>query len=254
MSVEIKKLDNGITRLVISSGRGNPLTPAVVQKLNEAMDQLLLSPPKALIIDAAGSPIFSGGFALPIIASWDREQLSTFFSQFLDILHKILAISAPTITVLEGHAIAGGFILSLSTDFRIIGMGKAKYGLSEVNLGVSVPAGAGVLFEWRTSPKDALALSTTGELISGQKALDIGYAHYRSENPMECAMELAKTLVQKPGFGVAKTRQFFNHRISKAMREADTLFMEEFLDTWFSEEGQKCIQTLAQKLSKKRAK
>lgn len=249
--IQIDTNEHGITRCIIAGGRGNPLTPELLDTMNAQLDTLMANPPKALIIDANGAPIFSGGFALPIVAYWERPRLKKFFEGFLDILYKIMSIPCVTITVLDGHAIAGGFILSLATDMRIVREGNLKFGLSEVDLGVALPAGAGVLFEWRTSPKDALFYSMTGTLFDPQTAKDIGYAHSVVENPMEEAMTIATNLAKKPGMGVGGTRVFFNARIMQEMKKADEDFMESFLDTWFSAQGQEAIHALAQKLSKK---
>ena len=63
-NIAITELENGISRLIIQSGRGNPITPDFVADFNATMDQLLNDPPRVLIIDANGASIFSGGFAL----------------------------------------------------------------------------------------------------------------------------------------------------------------------------------------------
>ncbi len=252
MGIELIEQNKDVTRLVLKNGRGNPLSPALLEELNQAMDDLILAPPKVLIIDAAGSSVFSGGFALPIIASWPRKELESFFNRFLAIIHKILRIDSFTMTVLEGSAVAGGFILTLASDIRIVGSGKARFGLPEVDLGVSVPAGAGALLEWRTSPRAALLMASTGKLIDAQTAIELGYASHKADDPLALALELADKIAQKPGSGVSKTRRYFNHRVREAMKETDALFMEDFLDSWFSPEGQACIQAQAKRLSSKK--
>ena len=82
-------------------------------------------------------------------------------------------------------------------------------------------------------------------------AKDIGYAFYTGENPLEEAMTFAENIVKKPGKGTGYTRVFFNERIAQQMKKADDVFMQTFLDTWFSDEGQRAIHALAQKLGKK---
>lgn len=241
----------GVARLTFRNGRGNPLSPDLLDELNYQLDILVANPPRALIIDTDAASIFSGGFALPVVASWPKPELRSFFEGFLDILYKIMKISCPTISVIEGHAIAGGFILSLSTDMRYIKNAGIKFGLSEVDLGVALPAGAGVLFEWRTSPNAALYHSMTGTLFSVQTATEIGYATKVCEHPLQDATAMAQSLAKKPGRGVSGTRIYFNERIIQEMKKADDQFMDDFLDTWFSPEGQNAIQTLARKLSNK---
>ena len=50
----------------------------------------------------------------------------------------MLTIRCPVIAGIKGHAIAGGYILSLGADIRIVGNNRSKFGLSEVDLGVAI--------------------------------------------------------------------------------------------------------------------
>jgi enoyl-CoA hydratase/carnithine racemase len=250
-SIATEQAGGGVVRLILRSGRGNPITPQLVADLNQSLDALAAAPPRALVLDADGSKIFSGGFALPVIAHWDRPQLRSFFEDFLSALHKLLGLGCPTIAAVEGHAIAGGFILSLGCDLRIVSSGRIKLGLSEVDLGVAVPAGARVLLEARTSSQHALRMAMRGELIGSDRALEIGYADAASESPLEDALSWARQLASKPGSGATVTRQLASHPISSRMKRADEEGMDAFLETWFSETGQTCIQALAESLGGK---
>ncbi|MBM76839.1 MAG: hypothetical protein CMK59_15640 [Proteobacteria bacterium] len=246
-----QKHQEGVYRLIIKSGRGNPLTPQFLEDLNELLDGLAQAPPKALILDADGSSIFSGGFALPIIASWEREPLRNFLNRFLDAVHKIIMLPCPTITALEGSAVAGGFILSLASDFRMVSNNpKIKLGLPEVDLGAALPSSARVLMEHRTSMTKALYYSMTAKLFGAQEALNIGYALNIGENPLEDALNLGVQLAKKPGIGVGATKQLKGMLLVKAMIEAETLGMDLFLDSWFHPAAQQSIQAQAKRLSK----
>ncbi len=248
-NIKIDKTEDGICRLSLASGRGNPLTPDLLDELDAALKHLVASPPAALILDGDGSKIFSGGFALPIIASWPRDRMRNFFGKFLSCVEKVLVLPCPTICAIEGHAIAGGFILSLATDLRIVGSGNLKFGLSEVDLGVAVPSGARVLLGFRTSRQTALKLCMSGRLFSPDEAVRNGFADEIAENPLERALELAASLAGKPGNGSGVTSGLDGQEVWSEMKKADDRDMDAFLDTWYSVEAQKAIHALASKLS-----
>ena len=86
------QLEHGVERISLNSGGGNPLTPELIADLSAVLDELSAAPPRALVLDADGARIFSAGFALPIIWDWDRDRLWNFFSGFVDIVHKFLAL------------------------------------------------------------------------------------------------------------------------------------------------------------------
>jgi len=246
-----EELENGVAKLTLSNGSGNPITTEFLVALTDRLQGLAKQPPRALILDAGDSKIFSGGFALPVIAHWNRDQIQEFFGLFLDALHELMLLPCPTIAAIGGHAIAGGFILSLGCDFRVVKTGNLKLGLSEVDLGVAVPAGTQRLFEERTSKHAAFRYAMLGELFGPEAALQIGYALAADDNPLEKATEIATSLAKKPGEGVKVAKMFQAKPLSDRVRAADADGLETFLDSWFSEMGQKCIQGLAAKLSGK---
>ena len=90
-----------------------------------------------------------------------------------------------------------------------------------------------------------------GELFGPDEALNIGYAIAADDNPLEKAIQLASTLAKKPGDGVRVAKMFHARPLSERVRHADEVGLETFLDSWFSDMGQKCIQGLAAKLSGK---
>lgn len=241
-------LDDAVVLWTLESGSGNPLTSQLISSLSRRLVELEAEPPRAVVLSGGTGPIFSGGFDLPTIAPWDRPSVTAHFEGFFGVLHRILRLPCPVIAAMGGHAIAGGFILALACDFRVAGTGKLKFGLSEVNLGVAVPAGAQVLLAARTSEQVARRLSTTGRLVSPDEALRVGLVDEIAEDPLARALDLARDLATKPGNGVAGTKMLRAGALSEAVREAEEAGFEAFLDTWFSPEAQAAIGAMADKL------
>jgi 3,2-trans-enoyl-CoA isomerase len=246
-----EELDHGVGRLILNSGSGNPITPSLLETLNSELGRIAKDAPRSLVIDGGEGSIFSGGFALPVIADWEREEIRAFFGTFLDAIYKIMLMPCPTVAAINGHTIAGGFILSLATDLRIVKSGKLKLGLSEVDLGVCVPAGPQVLLAARTSEAHALRVGMLGHLFNGEEAVRIGYAADCVEDARAGAVDYATRFAKKPGHGSGETSRLYSEGLVERVKTADAQYMEAFLDSWFSEVGQKCIKGLAAKLSGK---
>jgi len=253
--LQVQTLGPGnIVRLSLASGRGNPLTPALVDALGAQIRSMSGNPPRAIVLDGGGAPIFSGGFSLPHIARWDRAQIRGFFRAFMQCVYGLMELPCPVVAGMSGHAIAGGFILSLAADFRIVGDSRLKFGLSEVDLGVAVPAGTLALLSARVGHASALRLAAGGLLIIPQEARQIGFADELAIEPEERAISLARRLSAKPGNGVGVTSRLFNRPLVSAMRAAEAEGEEVFLDTWFSDEAQATLHALADKMSGKKAR
>ena len=243
---------DNIAQVSLTAGRANPIGPDVLDELLATLNELHNSPPQAMLLDAQGAAVFSGGFALPVIASFQRHELQSFLWKFMDCLDRIIRLPCPSICAVNGHAVAAGFILSLATDFRVVTNNAIKLGLPEVDLGVPVPAGAQELFALRTTPQFALYRCTTGELFDANEAFRIGYADSVVGHADDEALAFAKRLTAKPGHGSATGRAFRAQFIADRIRSEEERCHGLFLEQWFSETAQAVIQAQAQRLSSSR--
>ena len=237
--------------LILNSGSGNPLTPELIKELDKKIEEIEKSPPKVLILHGGDGKIFSGGFSLPHIFAWERKQMDDFFGEFTKALTRLITLKCPTLSAVNGHAVAAGFILTLGTDLRVLTKGKLKLGFTEVDIGVGVPYGTQVLFALRTNPQASLRYTMLGELFNPEVASSIGHADFLAENATEKAMEVANHILAKPGSGVSETKSFYAQKVAEDFKKAEAATRGNFLDSWFSPEAQKSIKAMAEKLSKK---
>ena len=164
------------------------------------------------------------------------------------MLAQIIAFPAPVIAAIHSHAIAGGFILALACDFRIVQRGPTKMGLSEADLGVPVPAGTQVLLAARTSPATNAWLSMSAELVDPERALALGVATALADDAQSEAMTLATRLARKPGGGMAAAKAFEAEALAERMVAADAAHLHVLLDHWYSPAGRAQIDALLARL------
>lgn len=249
-NLTITSLDHGVVRISLASGGGNPLTPELLDELTAALDTLEATPPRALVLDGGTGKLFSGGFDVVRIAPYDRDALHAFFSNFTRSLERIITLPCPTVVAVHSACIAGGFILCNGFDFRVVGTNpRIRMGLSEVNLGIGVPAGTQQIVTERTSQQFARRISMTGNLFDPATALAAGWADELAEDPQARAIAFATELARKPGDGVAVTKQFRASGIARRVHEADAKHMSTFLDSWMSDAGQAGLKMLVAKLT-----
>ena len=79
----------------------------------------------------------------------------------------------PTVTVLDGVALGGGFELALSTDYRIASP-KAKVGLPEVKLGINPGFGGTIRLPRLIGIDNAVEWIATGKEYKADQALKVG--------------------------------------------------------------------------------
>lgn len=97
---------------------------------------------------AGGEPIlltgdgdtFSAGLQLKEVASLDEPGLEKYLGLFEDVVQVLHEHPAPTLAWVNGHAIAGGCVLAMCCDLRVMTAREgARMGLNEVALGVRFP-------------------------------------------------------------------------------------------------------------------
>ena len=240
---------DGVVQLSLNNGGGNALSAAVLEAIHEALDGL--GDARALVLDGGSAKLFSGGFDLTEIVDYERAQLATFFERFMGILDRVLRLDCPTVIALHSHALAGGFILSLAFDLRVVAKRELKLGLNEVDLGVMIPASTEALFGLRTSPQIALSYGMSGRLFGPEEAFRIGYADLLADDAQAHALAVATGLAQKPGRGASLTRRRAGERIAEIVDAEEKEHREAFLDSWHSPEGQRGLRAVAERLRKR---
>jgi enoyl-CoA hydratase len=88
----------------------------------------------------------------------------------------VTVYSCPRLVVgaVNGHAIAGGLVLALCCDVRLVGDVALKVGLAEVRVGVPYPVGAIEVVRHELTPPVARRLVLGGELIGAHEAIELG--------------------------------------------------------------------------------
>ncbi len=118
-------------------------------------------------------------------------------------------LPVPVIAAVQGVAYGGGLHIALGADIRLVSP-TARLAFVEINWGL-VPDLSGTQSLRRLVPLDvAKKLIFTGEVIDGAKAVALGLGTELSEQPLEDAMTLARTIAQKSPDAVRAAKRLLN--------------------------------------------
>ena len=133
-----------VTILRMARGKGNALNLELVEALSDALDRLAGSAARAGILTGQGS-VFGAGVDLPVLVEGGAGYVRRFLPLLQRAFEQLATFPKPLVAAVNGHAIAGGAILMLACDQRLLARGTARVGLTEVLVGVEFPfLGAGV--------------------------------------------------------------------------------------------------------------
>ena len=189
----------------------NRFTSALLEQVHEtlaAIEQMVAAEggPVALVTTGTGK-FFSNGLDLDwLMANQDRagENLSQVHAMFA----RVLRLPCITVAAINGHAFAGGEMLALSHDFRIMRADRGYLCLPEVDLGIPFTDGMRELIVARLSPQTAHESMVTGRRYDAQQALDRGIVDRAvdEEQVLPEAVELAASLAGKAGSALRTIR------------------------------------------------
>jgi enoyl-CoA hydratase len=158
-----------------------------------------------------------------------------FMVRFNTLLRRLVSYPGPTVAALAGHAIAGGCLLGLACDRRVMAAWGARLGLSEINLGIPVPAGAVHMLVTLYPTRAVEQLVLEGDGFPGERALQFGVVERLAEPEAVLgeAVQLAGHLALRPPTAFAAAKMFLRHGLAVAMEERDAAEGERFLDLWY---------------------
>jgi len=128
---------------------------------------------KAIIFSGTGK-FFSFGFDIPEFLSYSKDEFSRYLTKFTDLCLRLYLFLKPVVAALNGHTIAGGCMLALTSDYRIMESGKAKISLNEITFGSTVFSGIAEMLRCLVGERNAERILLTGSMYSAQEARQLG--------------------------------------------------------------------------------
>lgn len=182
----------------------NALDPDTTDGLGLAIADLENDPAvKVLVLTGAGDRAFCAGMDLSGVGGARRER-TVGSSRYMAFIES--GATKPVIAAVNGAAVAGGFELMLACDLSVAA-DHARFGIPEAKRGLVAGAG-GTLLPLRIPLPIALELGLTGELISAQRAYQLGLVNrvVPAEQVMHAALELAAAIAANSPTAVRVTR------------------------------------------------
>src|SRR5262249_11169055 len=123
-------------RIVLSGPGKNSLSTTLMQRTLAEIREAGSAP----IFLTGDGDAFSAGLNLKEVAGLDADGMATFLRALEDLVKALYEHPAPVVAWINGHAIAGGCVVALCADMRIMtGRDGPRIGLNEVALGLRFP-------------------------------------------------------------------------------------------------------------------
>jgi enoyl-CoA hydratase len=246
--------DRGVvTILRLARGRGNALNLDLLAALLEALDRLDHGPARAGVMTGQGS-VFGAGVDLLALVEGGADYVRRFLPLLQQVFERLATFPKPLVAAVNGHAIAGGAILMLACDQRLLARGTARVGLTEVRVGVVFPAWALEIARFATPPQQFSTLVCTGRTWQPEEALARGLVDelVEPELLLDRACAVAEEMAAIPTVAFSATKRAVRLPMIEAARRQAALTDEAVLEHWCSPETLRQVAQFAEQTLKRR--
>ena len=218
--------------------RRNSLSDAMLTELGTAFAELRDDASTRVVIVTGAPPVFSAGADAPLSSRMSAEERRRVFaerkSQFRRLFERanglLENLEQATIAMINGHAVGGGWGLTLACDFRWAAE-EAQLWIPEVDLGVPLGVGSTTRFVRLVGPALAKEIIMEGRRYPAAEAKALGLVHrvVAGAGLGTAVREHAERLAAKPFRPLAEVKARINAIARAGIPEVNAM-TEGFLD------------------------
>ena len=209
--IEVTRTDDVfVLRMVAGENRFNP---TMLDAFDAALGEVEASEGPAAVVLTGEGKFFSNGLDLEWMVAHADEGGPALVANGLQALYRRL-VTFPTATVaaMNGHAFAGGGMLALACDQRVMRADRGYFCLPEVDINIPFTDGMSKLVQSKLTPAVAYEVMLTGRRFSADEALAAGIvsAAVAEDEVLPAAIERAQALAGKlrPTVSTIKERMY----------------------------------------------
>src|SRR5262249_26827225 len=162
----------GILTLRLAHGKVSAIDVELLDALLRELDGVA-EDVRALILTGTGS-IFSAGVDLFRLTQEGADYVRRFLPLLSRFVRTLFTFPRPVVAAVNGHAIAGGCVIVLACDVRLMAEGAGTIGMPELLVGVTFPADVLEVVRFAVPQDKVQSLLYTGRTVPPQEALTAG--------------------------------------------------------------------------------
>jgi len=241
----------GYAIVKLNRPRANAIGRVMVRELLETLTQLERDDSVRCLLLTGSPGMFSAGLDVPELIQFDRSEMTAFWREFNELCYRLFTSDLMTVAAISGHSPAGGCVLAILTDYRIMSEGRYKIGLNEVAVGIPIPGGLTDIYASLVglsvaqdlgcrgamlNPHEALAKGLIQDVVTGDELIDRAVA--KIHEWLACNEDAQVT-----------TKHLFRRQLAQVHESTAERDQKSFLDLWFSDQAQSILNALVKRLS-----
>jgi len=253
MSQTLKTSTNhGLATVRLDRDHGNAINLDLVDELTAVFRKLDADQDIRGVQLAASGKLFSPGLDLQELIEFKRFEMESFLERFNACILGLYTFSKPVLAAIHGHAVAGGCVLTLTADWRVLQHEKL-IGLNEVRVGLPFPYGVAMILRESVPHSHLEEIALFGRNYRGQEAVEMGLAHevHQADGFEEHCLSRLEELASKDSAAFAITKRYLRSPTVERIMADEARLESDFLDRWYSPGTRSKIQAIVDELKAK---
>jgi Delta3-Delta2-enoyl-CoA isomerase len=236
----------------LDRGKANPINRQMIQEITALANEFAQDKAVKGLILTGKEGYFSAGLDLSELVQLDKTGMVSFWREFTQMMATLVGFPKPLVVALTGHAPAGGCILAICADYRVMAEGNYKIGLNEVPVGIIVPKHIHSLYSFWIGERTAYQNLMEGKMVSPEKALQIGLIDevVGLGEVLAKAEEKMQQYLAFDGITWQTTKLNLRAKLMTEMQHIDEQAFAATIDHWFSAEIQANLAKILSSLKK----
>ncbi|HEX5210991.1 MAG TPA: enoyl-CoA hydratase/isomerase family protein [Pseudolabrys sp.] len=245
-------INDGIAVVTMRHGKANALDIELCDALAARFHSLRNGASKAVVLTGQGK-IFSAGVDLIRVGRGGAPYIRDFLPALHKLYEAVFFHPKPVVAAINGHAIAGGCVLALCADRRVMVKEGGTIGVTELLVGVPFPVLAFEIMRHATPPAFFNETILSGATFPPEVALHRQWVNDLAEpgDIMERAVALAQELASLSPLALAQTKAQIRQPASERIAQSARLDAE-IADIWCAPEALARIRDYVARTLKKR--
>lgn len=252
----------GATVQVTKSGRlavirlarehANAINQQLVDDLAAAAGELEADASVRGVLLTGAGKIFCPGLDLIELSEYPRDAMEAFMAGFGDLMLRLFVFPKPLVAGVGGHALAGGCVLAMTADWKILKAG-AFIGLNEIRVGVALPLEVTQLLRGSVPPGRLEEVALVGRNFMDHEAVAAGLAHELrdAEGFEDACLARLEEFASKDPLAYLRTKRYLRSELVERAVVDRALHRREFIDSWFSEGTKRRVAEIVAGLKKR---
>lgn len=247
-------MEEHILHILMQRGKSNAMHLEMIEELTIAFKKAENDTTIEGVVLTGNEGFFTSGLDLITLYQYNEAQMKIFWQKFIDLVQLLTAFPKPFVAAISGHSPAGGCVLAITSDYRVMAEGEYIVGLNEVPVGIIVPQGIFDLYSFWIGRAQAYRYLLEGKLFKPQEALEIGLIdEVVSLNRIQnAAVRRVKTYAQLEKNAWRSTKKNLRQPLLESLEKDKEQVIQQVLEQWWRPSTRVILKTIIENLTTKK--